>query len=229
LNINDALDIFELISSSKNTLDDRNSSIKVRANYINKPIVKQAFDTRRIDQETFFNPRRNLQSYSRSEPFVSEGMNGKIKAFKKLLEAASNLKEQYDTSEEFQNSYLRILVNSLEKGLRSGIDDGDFSETQAGVGSLNYIEELLFVRYRLTVEKLEDLSIKEIEKILLDKDEDLKNPGLKPKVISKKDITEKSYDQLIHTLFGDVKATAENPEVERSVTITIRDSFKKND
>lgn len=227
MNINDALDIFDLISSSKNTLDDRQSSIKVRANYINKPIVKQAFDTRRIDQETFFNPRRNLTSYSRSEPFVSEGMNSKIKAFKKLLEAANDLKEQYEKTEEFQNSYLRILVNSLEKGLRSGIDDGDFSETQAGVGSLNYLEELLFVRYRLTVEKLEDLSVKEISKILLDKDEGLKNPELKPTVISKKDITEQSYDQLIHTLFGNVKATKENPEVERSVTITIRDSFKE--
>jgi hypothetical protein len=43
--------------------------------------------------------------------------------------------------------------------------------------------------------------------------------------INKTDIATKGYDSLIEKLFDGCKASANNPVVERSIIITIRDSF----
>jgi hypothetical protein len=69
----------------------------------------------------------------------------------------------------------------------------------------------------------------DLKKIILAKDEDLIKRNLEPTVITKQDIRTKSYDTLMEKLFDGVKASEDNPNVERTVTITIKDKWIKEE
>ena len=70
------LEIHALVKSASINLDIRNKSKCLRDSILtDKPLTKLAFDTRRIDQDKEYNPRRGLQHYQRSEEFVSEDKN----------------------------------------------------------------------------------------------------------------------------------------------------------
>ena len=191
---------------------------------------KLAFDTRRIDQETEYNPRRGLQNYNRSEAFLTEGTAQRVKNFAKLRDVLNGLKNIYGKEHEWQDSNARILLTAVDKGLRTGIDDADFAtQNQPGVGSFDYLEELLNVRYRLTHDDMTRLDKSALAKVLLSKDAELNrnrevNNSLE---ITKSDVATKGYDSLIGQLFDGCKASADNPDVERTITITIRDRFHK--
>lgn len=205
---------------------------------------KVAFDTRRVDQETEFNPRRGLQNYNRSEAFLSESTAQRVKNFSKLRNALNDLKRVYGREYEWQDSNARILLTAIDKGLRTDIEDGDFATNQPGVGSFDYLEELLNVRYRLNYDDLTVMGEADLKKAILSKDEDLlhkdvkvaldsyKNrqfapPPVREPEITKHDVTVKTYDSLVDKLFDNCKASEENPDVERTITITIRDRFHK--
>ena len=66
------------------SLNSIHEAIEIRADFreirssifyfANKLIAKLAFDTRRINQETTYIPRRNLQNYHRSAEFIDDEM-----------------------------------------------------------------------------------------------------------------------------------------------------------
>lgn len=194
----------------------------------NNGFKKLAFDTRRIDQETEYNPRRGLQNYNRSEGFLSENLAQRVKNFAKLRNVLNGLKNVYGKEHEWQDSNARILLTAVDKGLRTNINDGDYAVNQPGVGSFDYLDELLNVRYRLTHDQLSSLAESDLTKVILSRDEELTRADVKQALeITKNDITVKGYDSLIEKMFDGCRASSDNPDVERTITITIRDRFHK--
>lgn len=232
MNLDNISELFELIARGTESVPSRKQGIGLRKSALSSLLsgagfTKVAFDTRRIDQETEMNPRRGLQNYNRSEAFLTQAMGEKLKNFAKLKDVLSSLKNTYGRESEWQDSNARVLLATLEKGLRSDFHDGDYTESQPGVGSLDYIEELLHVRYRLSFDNLKSMAASDLKRVILSKDEDLIRKDVNHALeITKGDVATQSYDTLMEKLFGGVRATAENPEVERTITITIKDSVK---
>lgn len=192
---------------------------------LQRPIVKVAFDTRRINQNTEIIPRRGLQNYHRSEEFINASMAIRVDAFIKLQKVLNSLKEKYIGIPEWKDSYARILSSTVDNTLRSYGGTLDISDTQPAMGSIDYLEELLNVRYRLTMEDIQKMSENELQDVILKKDESLVYPNIVHFMQQPdKTIAVQGYDTLIDKLFG-IKASADNPEVEHTVTITIRDSL----
>lgn len=204
------------------------------------PMVKTAFDTRRVNQETEFNPRRNLQYYHRSDPFMTKDASETIKTLFKLKVAVDAIKEDFAHDPDWMDSYCRTLHAALDRTLRVEQKDMDFSQPQ-----LDYIKELLYLRYRLKDEDIIRLNEKELRGIILARDEklaykqvyshynsgmvktnEIQRPNYEPLMNNATIVREK--DPLIEKLFGDVKASKENKEVERSITITINDKIKED-
>ena len=264
MNLNDVTNIFNLLSKVNDNVECRNECLKLRKSALqnigtitkqkvslafdNTSKVSLAFDTRRIDQEVEYNPRRGLQNYSRSEAFITEATQSKLENFAKLRDILSNLKNRYGKEPEWQDSNVRILLSSIDKGLRTNINDGDYTGDQPGTGNLNYLDELLHVRYRLDHDQIKNSSVEQLNKILLAKDEDLLYKNINGSV-TKTEISNNNYDDLVtklvtalgivsqqkpqkkdddllEKLFGTIKATKENKNVERSVNIIIKDSIK---
>lgn len=234
LKIKDIAEIYDLISSASKDHEERKVCISIRKELISKKeIVKLAFDTRKFNSESDYHPRRGLQNYRRSEAFISTALSNKIQIIQKLKQVLDKIKEEFITYPEYQDSYCRILLNTVDNVLRTNINDNDFSETQQSAGSVNYLEELLFARYRLTLENMSNLSDHDLKQNLLNKDEILKHkeilaPSFKStadsNLINRATIQANNYNDLLNKLF-DVKATAENKNVKRTVSITIEDSI----
>ena len=227
-------ELYNLISRGSEHVSSRKQSRQLRKVALStissgQGFTKMAFDTRRIDQETEYNPRRGLQNYNRSEMFLSEGLAQRVKNFAKLRNSLNALKNVYGREHEWQDSNARILLTAVDKGMRTGIDDGEFAaQNQPGVGSFDYLEELLNVRYRLSHDDLTRMSETDLTRVILAKDEDLTRKDVKQALeITKSDVASKGYDSLIEKLFDGCKASADNPDVERTITITIRDRFHK--
>lgn len=144
---------------------------------INAGMVKVAFDTRHISKKTY-NPRRNLQNFERSEPFVSTGMHKKIGLLRKVKNVVDHLKAGYEYCDEWGDSYLRPLSMKLDNCLRVGIEDGEFSENQKSTSSIDYLEQLMYNRYRLDYENIKTASPEEIKNVLLAKDVELASVDL---------------------------------------------------
>lgn len=231
MDLHTILEIYSLIAEGSGDLFSRKQCRSLRkfafdSMFSGIGFTKVAFDTRRIDQETEFIPRRGLQNYNRSESFLSEGIINKVKNLGKLRDAVGELKEVFGKEPEWQDSHARVLLSTLDKGLRTDQLDGDFSDAQPSMGSLDYIEELLHMRYRLTPDDLNKMGASELKKVILAKDDELTKKNIRSSLeISKKDIGKEGYDSLLEKLFGGVKATEDGKTVERTVTITIRDSI----
>ncbi len=188
-------------------------------------MIKTAFDTRRINSETMVNPRRNLQNYQRSEPFISNEMSDKIKRFFKVKTAVDLIKEQFIGDPDWLDSNSRILCNAVDNTLRVEQKDYDFFKPQ-----FDYLDELLYLRYRLGSEDISRLNEGEIKDVLLRKDEKLMFKSIyanyktvEPKLQSTGNAGRE--DSLTEKLFGNVKANKENKSVERSINIVIKDSI----
>ena len=97
------------------------------------------------------------------------------------------------------------------------------------VAQMDYLKELLSLRYRLNEDDIANLDEKEIRKIILGKDEKLNYKEIyaqyQPK-INKQSVINKE-DTLMEKLFGEARANTENPHIKRSVTITIDDKINK--
>lgn len=216
------------------------ASFEKRANTTSKAtsngIIKNAFDTRRINSEEQINPRRNLQNYQRSEPFISEDISNRVKNLFKVKNAADQIKGQFIGDPDWLDSNSRILCNAIDNTLRIEQKDYDFFKPQ-----FDYLNELLYLRYRLASEDIERLKEEEIKDVLLKRDEKLMyksiyaNYSLKDPISKVGDqsmliVKQPSYvqeDSLMEKLFGNVRATSDNPSIKRTVSITIDDQINK--
>lgn len=201
-------------------------------------ITKVAFDTRRINSETTVNPRRNLQNYQRSEPFISPEISEKIKNLFKVKVAADLIKEQFIGDPDWLDSNSRILCNSIDNTLRVEQKDYDFFKPQ-----FDYLDELLYLRYRLASSDIERLPEEEIKNVLLSRDEKLMHKSLYANYRPKEPMSKVSdqplpivkqpsfvqEDSLMEKLFGNIKANKENKNVKRSINITIADSIESEE
>ena len=251
MKLDTVLEIYELISSgTEDVLTRKLCTIMRKQEFklFNANLIKNAFDTRRIDQETTYNPRRGLQNYHRSEPFISQGMSEKIKAFSKLSAVLDQIKLEYGRESEWQDSYVRVLSSAVHKGLRTVQADGDYSDAQPSMASLAYLEELMYVRYRLTADSLMTMAEQDLRNAILSKDELLTNGGnfnMSSSPIIPSDVSKYSYDHMMEKMLStvaqvisqmkpqddltsklfDVKATKDSPDIERTVTINIKDKI----
>lgn len=227
--------MYSIISEASKNLHDKDSAVELRKKYLNSlGITKVAFDTRRINQETEYNPRRGLQYYQRSQPFISDDVSEKVKKFLKLKNAVDMIKEDYLGSPQWLDSYCRILNATIDRTLRVEQKDFDISGMQ-----LDYLQELLYLRYRLSMADLDKMNELELKRAILAKDEKLQNitiystydnigfnknnmnQGLAPVMAAP------PPDPLINKLLGDVKATQANKDVERTITISVRDKINE--
>ena len=195
-------------------------------------LVKLAFDTRRIDQETTYVPRRNLQYYHRSAPFVDDETSNKIAYIMKVKTAVDLIKDKYHREPEWGDSYARVLSSAVDRALRTEQKDADFFKAQ-----FNYLDELLYVRYRINHDDLMTMAEKDIERVILSRDENLLHKQIygmtRPESIVKAEETLakaqypmiKAEDPLVERLMGTVKASGDNKSVERTVSITVRDQI----
>lgn len=224
---NQLLDIYAVICAFNDNNSARMKFAQFRDKYLKPSLVKEAFDTRRINQNTEFNPRRNLQYYQRSEPYITDSTAEKIKLFFKVKLAADDLRQEFIGEPDWLDSFTRILCNAVDQTLR--VDQKDFDYSQ---GQLDYLTELLYVRYRLRPEDINKLSQHELRNVFINKDERLLRRSVfvnyKDGLNKNSDLNKNTSthgDSLADKLFGDVKATSEHKNVKRSVTITIDDSI----
>lgn len=172
----------EILSS----LEERSVKMSKRQDDLSKlGFTKTAFDTRRLNVFEDINPRRGLQFFQRSDPFISNDMQSKIDVFEKLYNILLDLKSIYGKHVEWQDSNTRVLLLSLKNGLRKNQNDGDYTDNQPGLGSFDYLEEMLYIRYRLTLEDIKAKSEDEIKQLLLSKEDKL----------SKLDVSEELEEQ----------------------------------
>lgn len=249
MKLNTVSEIYELISRGTKNVPDRKESIKSRKHILaklsNNGFVKQAFDTRRIDQETEYNPRRGLQNYLRSESFVSESISKKVMAFTKLANLLDKLKLEYGKEPEWQDSYTRVLHSAINKGLKNTETQNDYSDAQPSMASLDYLDELIDVRYRLNCDNLIAMSETDLRAAILKKDDLLtKKAILLQGEISPTEVSNNSYDSMVDKMLKtmaqvmhkddlasklfDVKATSDGKGIERTITIKIRDEVLDN-
>ena len=229
----DLSEIYNLVSRGTEQVSSRKQARLLRTAALQTTISgkgfnKVAFDTRKLDQETEYNPRRGAQNYQRSEAFITEAIAQKVKNFAKLRKVLLSLKEVYGREHEWQDSNARVLLTTIDNCLRTVAQDENFSTTQPGTGSFDYIEELLNVRYRLNIDNLSSMGEADLKKVIIAKDEELTRKDVKQALeITKQDVSAQGYDSLMNKLFDGCRASAENPDIERTITITIRDRFHK--
>lgn len=187
----------------------------------NYSLTKVAFDTRRINQETEYNPRHNIQYYHRSEGFIEKDTAAMIKTFAKLKNVVDQIKHKYIGNPEWLDSYCRILSASLDRILRDNQQDADYFKPH-----LDYLEELLDMRYRLKLSDIETFGEEKLQGIILGKDEKLAHTLIYNEPLNKNSNAPAmdSINTLLTQLLGPVKASDDNKSVERSITITIRDT-----
>lgn len=192
-------------------------------------IQKFAFDTRRFDQETTRNPRSNLQNWIRSEQFIDGDTQGKIDIFSKMLKPLEELKQAYGTQPEWHDSYSRTLYDHVHRILRVKEADLDIFRPQ-----IAYLEQLMFARYRLSMEELKRIKEADFKEAILKKDENLLKRGAylnvtqseatKQSALSVKDGNGITQESIVNAIFGNNNIRREGEKtVERTITITIRD------
>ncbi len=199
------------------------------------PLEKVAFDTRRINQEKERNPRGNLQHWQRSAPFVENKDQERLDKFAKVFNAVKGLKEQLEGQPEWFDSFTRLLYDTLHRTLRTKQGNVEVFPPQ-----LSYVEQLLFNRYRLSMDDLQALSKYELQEKILTKDDSLmkrattlRETGKAPtkldsfsEEITKKDgddVNEGMVKGIIENLFSKIEKKESSKTVERTITITIRD------
>jgi hypothetical protein len=211
----------------------KRSARKAALRKLAEPIVKKAIDSRRINQKDTRNPRRSLQYYHRSDQFISEDVQNKLDVFSKVMHVLEGIKESYGKENAYHDSYARELYGHVERALRLKIADGDIHEPQ-----LAYLEQLIYARYRLSLEQISRMNDVQIKKAILNKDEDLIRRGVYlehtggleknstgPLVIDGN--KSNTQQNIVEAIFGnnDFRRDGEK-KVERTITITIKDEVK---
>ena len=191
------------------------------------PIRKYAFDTRTIDQDSDRNPRHNLQYYNRSQQYIDEQDQKRLEAFARLIRPLQEIDDKFGTHPEYFDSYARKLKDNINSILKVSSSNFNVFRPQ-----MDYLEQLLYARYRISTEDLEKMSSTMLKERILSKDEDLLKRGSFMHIVNGdetkqqtkifKDGNETNND-LIKALFGSTRKNDEKT-TERTITITIRDS-----
>jgi hypothetical protein len=163
---------FYQITHKEESSVDKRALRKSFFNQYLKPINKVAFDTRRIDNIGQRIPRQNAQHWHRSDPFINQEMHNKIVSFTKLNNVLKEIEASYGGDPEYNKSYAKELHTHVKIGLRDGINDGDYFMPQ-----LNYLEQMLYMRYRISSNNLNAMDNLSIKKAILSKDEVLLRRG----------------------------------------------------
>jgi hypothetical protein len=198
-----------------------------------KPLIKQAIDTRRIDQEHQVNPRKSLQYYHRSQQFIDAETNAKLAAFAELMPVLNDIHEQYGNQPEYFESYAVQLHDLVGRILR--VKEGELNVFRP---QLDYLEQLLFARYRLSLDKIRGMEKTALKDTILSKDESLLKRGqyltstapaktkqAQQPIVLKDGNTSNVQESLVNAIFGNNKFRRDGEKtVERTITITIRDN-----
>lgn len=199
---------------------------------IHSPLVKFAFDTRHINQENERNPRTNLQYWHRAQQFIDENDDKKLKIFARLANLLTNLKKTFGTAPEWFESYARQLYDNVHRIIRVKEADFDIFRPQ-----LAYLEQLIYARYRLSMENIEKYSDKQLQDCILSKDESLigRNNYLKEvkadeeissnTIMKNTSIEKNTQESIINAIFGANSNFRKDGEktVSRTITIKITD------
>ncbi len=204
-------------------------------NILAPKLTKIAIDTRRIDQETVRNPRSNMQNWHRSDLFVSDNVQDKLDVFGKIKECLNEIKQIYGREPEYLTSYAAELDGHVERALRLNIGDKDYFEPQ-----LAYLEQILFARYRLSMDEIKRIEKRDIKKAILSKDEDLLKRGAyldrtggfnksseDPHKIVINGNGAGTQQNIIEAIFGNNNLRRDGEKkVQRTITITVTDEVK---
>ncbi len=223
----DLLYIYESVCDFMCNSDDRAANARIRKAYLQPNLIKVAFDTRRTNQNTDVNPRQNLQYYQRSEPYINEKTADQVKLLFKVKAAVDDIREEFIGEPDWLNSHTRILCNAIDETLRVNQNDFDYSERQ-----LDYISELLYVRYRLQAEDITSATPTFLRQTFLNKDEILLRRGLftNYKKDLEKTTTYQDFDMQKNsditkttksTKPNKVKVKGKGKDVDKSITINI--------
>jgi len=131
-------------------------------------LVKVAFDTRKVNQFTDYNPRRNLQHFNRSEDYLTIATATRLNSLNRIKIAIDELERNFCTEPEWLDSYTRVLKDALDKALRISQASSDYSEKE-----IDYLEELIDMRYRVRLAEVVNMSIEDIKTKVLAKDQSL--------------------------------------------------------
>lgn len=193
-------------------------------------IVKQAMDSRKTKQSSERNPRQALQYYHRNDPFVSTNTQEKLNIFAKLMVVMEDIKREFGEENIWHESYARELYDNLGKALRVKTAGEDFHEPY-----LAYLEQLLYARYRLSMEEINKQDSGYLKQAILNKDEALLKRGVfLNKAIEKQstgpiviDGRNNIQQNIVEAIFGNNNFRREGEKtVERTITITIKDEVK---
>ncbi len=192
---------------------------------------KKAFDTRRIDQETERNPRGNLQYWNRSQAFIEEADSKKLKTFSKLGKVLDDVRTEFGKEPEWFDSYARQLYDNVNRILRIKQADLDIFKPQ-----MSYIEQLISMRYHISLDDIDKRAEESIRDTILGKDEALLKRGeylrktapersKTGEVQTKNGLEKTTQDSIVNAIFGSDKLRKDGERtVERTITITIRDN-----
>lgn len=171
-------ELFQLITQASQETEVKQANSLNRQELLCKlasqPIVKQAFDTRRIDQNTQYNPRRNLQYHVRQQSFINEQDESKIIALAKLKEVSDSIRNVFIGEPEWFDSYASDLDHMLNKTFfKADGKNFDFSPTH-----IQYLEQLLEDRYRLKLADISSMNPQHLQATIIHKDERLEKSNI---------------------------------------------------
>lgn len=222
---------YKILSSEGGGIVGQTARLAAFAAMEPQPLTKFAFDTRRVDQENDRNPRKNLQYWHRTDQFIDETDEKTLKTFARLAKVLKQMKKKLGTQPEWFESYARQLYDNVHRILRVKEADMDIFRPQ-----VNYLEQLIFARYRLSMENLEKFSESKLEECILAKDEDLigrstylketelDEPAMTSQGFSKDSNNSTTQESIVNAIFGGAGMRRDGERtVERTITITVRD------
>lgn len=196
--------------------------------------IKNAVDSRRINQAVDRNPRPAIQYFQRSDQFIDNKDQVNINVLGKLLVPLMEIRASYGDQPEYLDSYCRILHENLERVLRIKQADQEYHRPQ-----VQYLMQLVFARYRLSMAEIEKATVGELKAKLLDKDENLikrglflqntENPEVKTATIPNKngDKVMNTQESIVNAIFGNKSLISGNEKsASRTITITICDKIE---
>lgn len=222
--------VYSINDSDEDSQIQSTATIAALRSFLSPPITKIAFDTRKFNSETERNPRSNLQNYHSSAKMLEDEDIKKIEILSKLIDPIQEIKNMYEKDPDWQDSYSRILLDNLDKTLLINQKELDIFGPQ-----LEYLMQILYLRYRLTQEDILSKTKDELKHIILSKDEKLLKKASVHQVLLQKQApalsnnkqinNDSTQNAIINAIFGNNNIRKDGEKtVERTITITIKDS-----
>jgi hypothetical protein len=170
-----------------------------------------------------------LQHYHRSEEFLNRDDEKKIEILARLIAPLNDIKNKFGADTDWHDSYARLLLDNLNKALIVKESELDVFRPQ-----IEYLSQILDLRYRLSLDDIAKMSSEELSQVILKKDEKLLKKGsfLKEmvkrepeKVVIKDGNGGITQESIVNAIFGNNNIRRDGEKtVERTITITIKDT-----